>query len=101
MSNSSIDKILPGAATPSQSGPGSNGNEGVHSIPQRSCITGASPSDCLASYVGHSLGESYPSPEMQSVYSTAPANWARVLLCLFGGGHTHAHTHTHICIYKS
>ena len=28
------------------------------------------------SYPGHSLGGSYPSAEVQSVYSTAPADWA-------------------------
>ena len=28
------------------------------------------------SYPGHSLGESYPSAEVQSVYSTAPVDWA-------------------------
>ena len=33
-----------------QSGPGSNGNEGVLHIPQSSCITGASLLDCLVSY---------------------------------------------------
>ena len=34
-------------------------------------------SDCLVSYPGHSLERgSYPSTEMQSVYSTTPANWA-------------------------
>ena len=27
-------------------------------------------------YPGHSLGRSYPSAEVQSVYSTAPADWA-------------------------
>ena len=27
------------------------------------------------SYPGHSLGESYPSAETQSVYSAAPADW--------------------------
>ena len=31
---------------------------------------------CLVSYPGHLLGKSYPSAERQSVYSTAPANWA-------------------------
>ena len=39
MSNSSIwpiDRILSGATTPSQSGPGSNGNEGVFHIPHSS-----------------------------------------------------------------
>ena len=34
-------------------------------------------SDCLVSYSGHSLGESYPCAEKQSVYSTAPADWAK------------------------
>ena len=57
----------------------SNGNEGVLRVSQSSSITGTSPSDCLGSYLGHSLGEggeSYPSSEVQSVYSTASANWA-------------------------
>ena len=67
---------LSGATTPGQSGPGSHGNDGVLCIPQSSSITGVSPSDCLVSYPGHSSGESYPSAEMQKVYSTAPANWA-------------------------
>ena len=48
--------MLPGATTPGQSGPGSNGNEGVLHIPQRSNITGASLSDGLVSYLEHSLG---------------------------------------------
>ena len=30
----------------------------------------------FVSYPGHSLGESYPSAEVQSVYSTAAADWA-------------------------
>ena len=41
---------------PGQSGPGSNGNEGVLRIPQSSSITGTLPSDCLVSYPGHLLG---------------------------------------------
>ena len=49
---------------------GANGNEAVLHIPQGSSITEASPSDCLVSYPGLSLGEYYPSAEMQSVYST-------------------------------
>ena len=70
---------LSGATTPGQSGPGSNGNEGVPRIPQSSSITGTSPSDCLVSYPGHSCvcgGGSYPSAEKQLVYSTAPVDWA-------------------------
>ena len=49
MSNSSIwliDRTLSGATTPSQSGPESDGNKTVLCIPQSSCITEASPSDC-------------------------------------------------------
>ena len=41
---------LSGATTPGQSGPGSDGNEGVLRIPQSSSIAGTSPSDCLVSY---------------------------------------------------
>ena len=51
---------------------------GILRIPQSSSITGTSPSDCLVSYPGHSSarGGSYLSAEVQSVYSTAPADWA-------------------------
>ena len=60
-----------------RTGPGSNDNAGVLRIPQSSSITGISSSDSLVSYPGHSLGgRSYPSAEVQSVYSTAPADWA-------------------------
>ena len=79
MPNSSIwpfDRSLSGATTPSQRGPESNGNEGALIISQSSSITGASPSNCLVSYPRHSLGGSYASAEIQSVYSTAPADWA-------------------------
>ena len=67
---------LSGATIPGHSGPGSDGNEGLLCIPQSSSITGTSSSDCLVSYPGHSLGGSYPSAEVHSVYSKAPANWA-------------------------
>ena len=72
----SIDRTLSGATTPGQSGPETNGNEGELCIPQNFSITGASPPDCLESYLGHSLGMSFPFAEMQSVDSTAPADWA-------------------------
>ena len=75
MSKSSIwpiDRILSGATTPGLSGSGSNGNERVLHIPQN-LRTEASPSDGLMSYQEHSLGESYLSTDMQSVYSLAPA----------------------------
>ena len=54
MPNSSIwpvDKSLSSATIPGQSGPGSDGSEGV----QSSSITGNSPLDCFVSYLGHSL----------------------------------------------
>ena len=72
MSNSSIwpiDRTLSGATILGQIRPASEGNEGVL------CITGGvSSSDCLVSYPGHLLKVSYPSEEMQLVYSRAPAN---------------------------
>ena len=74
---------LSGAPIPGQSGPGSNGNEGVLRIPQSSNITGTSPPNCLVSYLGHSLVGSYSSTEVQSVYSTAPGDWARFGLVRF------------------
>ena len=72
---------LPGTTTPGQSEPGSDSNEGVLRIPPRSSITGTSPSDCLVSYPGHSLGRSYPSAEKQLVYFTAPTMWANICCC--------------------
>ena len=77
--------VLLGASTPSQSGPGSDGNKGVLCIPQSSSITGTSPLDCLVSYLGHSLvgcwvGCFTPFTEVQLVYSSAPADWAKIIL---------------------
>ena len=79
MSNSlilPIDRTLLGATTLGLSGPGSNGNEGVLHIPQSSSITRVPTSDCLMSYPGYSLkdNESYPTVEIQSVYSMALGN---------------------------
>ena len=85
MLNSSIwpiDKTLSGTIIPGQNGPGSDGNEGTLYIPQISSITGASWSDCLVSYPGHSLERSYSSAEIQSVYSMAPAKWAGILMII-------------------
>ena len=69
-----MDRTLSGVTTPSESRPGSDGNEGVHHIPQYSCITGALPSDGLVSYPEHSLVGSYSSVETQSVYSWTSAD---------------------------
>ena len=51
---------LSGATTSGQTGPRSDGNEGVLCIPQSSSITEASTLDCLVSYPGHPLGDTYP-----------------------------------------
>ena len=79
MSNSSIRPIgttLSVATTPDQCGPRSNGNKGTLHITQ-SFRTEVSRLDSLVLYQGHSLwGLSYSPAEMQSVYSTATANWA-------------------------
>ena len=69
----SIDWSLSGVSSLGLRGPGNGGNKGVLRISQSVSIGGASPSDCLVSYPGPSLGESCPSTEMQSVYLTAPA----------------------------
>ena len=71
-----IDRSLSGVTIPGLSGPGSDSNEVLFYIPQSSSIIGASPSDCLPSYIGHSLMGSYPSENMKSVYSTALTDWA-------------------------
>ena len=65
---------LSGTITLGQSGPGRNGNAEVLYIHQIS-RAGVLPSNCLMSYPTHLLGGgSDHSAEMQSVYSTAPAN---------------------------
>ena len=67
------DGTITSATPPGQGEPVSKGNKGVVHIAQK---TGASPSDVFVSYLGHSLGGSYPSAKVHSVYSIAPANWA-------------------------
>ena len=70
-----IDRILAGTTTPGLSRPECNHNERVLHIPQSS-RTGASTSNGLVSYAGHSLRVSYSPAEMQLVYSTVLADWA-------------------------
>ena len=70
------------ATTLGQSGSGSDGNEEVRRIPQSSSITGTTLLDCLVSYLDHSLsGGAYLSAEVQSVYSTGPADGAMSHSC--------------------
>ena len=70
------DRTLSGATFLGQSESGSDGNEGVLRIPQSSSIIGASLSYFLCHIQETHWGRSYPSSEVQSVYSTAPANCA-------------------------
>ena len=87
-----IDRTLSGATSPGQKGPGSDGYERVLRFPQSSSITGASSSDYLMSYPGYSLGGvSYPSAEVQSVYSTAPADWAVHVIIIILSCHQHGY----------
>ena len=58
-----INETLTGTTILGQSGPESYANEGV--------LHGASPSNGLASYLGHSLVKSYSPAEMQLMCSTA------------------------------
>ena len=82
---------LSGATTPVQIGPGSDDNEGVLRITQSSSIAGTSPSDCLVSYLGHSLvGVLLLCREAVGVfYSPPPADWA-IIYSL--NAHTHRNT---------
>ena len=55
--------------------------KGCSTFPKISSVTGTSPSDCLVSYQD-TRWEGFLFAEVQSVYSTAPADWARWLHCL-------------------
>ena len=72
-----IDRTLSSATTPGQRADGSDANEEVLCISQSSCITGE-----LHHKIGliwclvHLLQESYPSAEMQSMYTSVPVDWA-------------------------
>ena len=71
-----IDRPLSGSTTPGKSGLKSNGNEEVLHFPPKYSIIGTWPWYFLESYCAYSLRESYPSAEMQSLYSTTPADWS-------------------------
>ena len=71
-----IDRALSGATILDQSRPRSDGNNGVLHIYLSPSITWTSPPDCLVSYTGHFLGMILAPAEVQSVYSSAPADRA-------------------------
>ena len=66
-----MDRTLSGTTTLGHRRPGRDGNEGVFHIPKGSSITEASSLNYFVLYPGHSLGETYPSIVMQSLYYTA------------------------------
>ena len=68
------DRTLSGATILGQSRPGSNGNKEVFHIPQSSCITVGSPSDCLVSYPRYSVEVFYSCEKRLSLYFTGPTN---------------------------
>ena len=67
-------------------------------FPKAPALLKPSPSDYLVSYPGHLFGgrRSYPSAEKQSVYSAAPADWARKDVELF-----HQDESMHILVLKT
>ena len=73
---------LSGAISPGHYGGGSNVIKAIIYIPESSSITEISPSDCLVSYTGHSLGGGYSSVEKKSMYS-APTDCASLDLVWF------------------
>ena len=84
-----MDRTLASASTPGKSKLGSDDNEGVLLISQSSSITEPSPSDYLVSYPGNSFGDSCPSVETQSVYSTAPNRLGNPVLKIWVLLHCH------------
>ena len=74
---------LSGTTIPGQRGPGSDGNEGVLRIPQSSSIAGTSPSDCLVSYLGHSLGGLIPlKTRRRSILQPQPTGQLSLCVCV-------------------
>ena len=91
-----VDWTLSDATTAGQSRPWINGNEGVLCIPQSSSITEASTLDSLESYC--CWEESYSSTEMQSVFSTAPADWVKRDKFTQQGSDSYYHHHHHVVL---
>ena len=76
----SIDRTLSSAVTPGQSGPWSDGTEGVLRVSQSSSITKASPSDFLVSYQGHSLVGGLNPLQRSSRCVIQPGDWTNYVI---------------------
>ena len=57
-----------------------------YAFPKAPAFLEPHPSDCLVTYPEHSLEEFYPSTEMPSVHSAAPADWVIVRASSFEQG---------------
>ena len=100
LSGTTKERALSGTTILGKSSPGSDGNEGVLCILQISCITETSPSDCLVSYLGHSMGKSYPSAEMQPLSQlTGSIIFVGMLMCIYTL--IHKYIKAKLCMYKS
>ena len=73
------DRNVSGVTTTGQSGPGSDGSDGVLCIPQSSSITGTSPSDFFSVICRTLVGSVTPWREAVGVFYSHPhTNWTRV-----------------------
>ena len=87
--------VLSGTTTLRQSGPGSNGNEGVLHIPQSPSITGTSPSDCLVSYQDTHVGGLTPLLRCSwCILRPQPTEQTTLGQCLFGSNGNEGVQHT-------
>ena len=66
-------------------------------IPQIFSFTGTSPSDYLVPYPGNSLEESYPSTQIQAVYSATPTDRANITNLHFCYIAMNNNTYTYAC----
>ena len=73
---------LSGATTPGQSGSGSIDNEGLLRISESPRTTGTAGLFRVISRTLIRGWGSYPSTEVHSVYSTAPADWANRIIAV-------------------
>ena len=96
-----IDRTLSGAITPGWSGPRNEDNEGLVHIPQSSSITATSWSDCLVTYLGHSLRRILPlcRNAIGVFYNLSwLAKYVCVCVCVFVCIHVCIHVYIHVCV---
>ena len=77
-----MDRTISGATNPGQRGPRSDSNKGILHISPKIKHYWNLTIRLFSVISRNSFGGSFPSTEKQSVYSTAPANWANFQLLL-------------------